>query len=390
MDLGFTEQQEQFRQQLRDFLDREMSPALKDELANRSDQGPGPESKAFLKTLARAGFLGIGWPKKYGGGGFPVINQYIFYEEMGKRGVYTGGLTISSVGPTIANVGTDEQKQEFLPRILRGEMEFGIGYTEPGAGTDLASMQLRAVVDGDDFVINGQKIFTSAAHFATHIWLAARTDPDAPKHKGISLIIVPIDTPGITVRPLWTVGDGRTNEVFYEDVRVPRKNLVGEMNRGWYYVATALDFERVSGGRYGGLATRMQELIKFAQDTIVDGKPLSQEPMVRARLAQLTMDVEMVRLLDYRAAWIIESGRVPNYEASAVKTFAAELSQRMADESLDMMGLYGQLRPGSKHAPLGGKEERAYRASYPGRFAAGTSEIQRNIIAQRGLGLPRG
>ena len=389
MDFSFTEEQERFRQEVSEWLDREMTPELRAENEHR-EMGPGPHAKAFQRHMGQAGYLGIGWPKEFGGQGAPPMNQYIFYEELSKRGVQIPSLTLSSVGPTIAMAGTEDQKQEYLPKILAGEIEFALGYTEPGAGTDLASLQTRAVIDGDDFVINGQKVFTLAAHHATHVWLAARTDPEARKHQGISIIIIPIDTPGITIRPLWHLGDGRTNEVFYEDVRVPRKNLMGELNRGWYLAATALDFERVGFGHYGSMSTRMQRLIKYAKETHRNGKPLSQDPLVRAKLAQLAMDTELVRLLDYRAAWMIEAGKVPNAEASAVKVFHSELSQRLADQAQHIMGLYGQLRPGSKHAPLDGKMEREYRGSYLMRFGAGTNEIQRNIIAQRRLGMPRG
>lgn len=389
MDFSFSEDQDKFRQEVIEWLESNITPEIETE--NKiSEMGPGPHAKAFQKKMGEAGYLGIGWPKEFGGQGAPPMNQYIFYEELSKRGVQIPTLTLSSVGPTIAMAGTEQQKLEYLPKILTGEIEFALGYTEPGAGTDLASLQTRAVIDGDDFVINGQKVFTLAAHHATHVWLAVRTDPEARKHRGISIIIVPIDTPGITIRPLWHLGDGRTNEVFYENVRVPRQNLVGELNQGWYLAATALDFERVGSGHYGSISTKLQKIIKYAKETLKNGKPLTEDPVIRSKLAQLALETELVRLLDYRAAWMIEAGKVPNSEASAVKVFYSELAQRMTDQAQHMMGLYGQLRPGSKYAPMEGIVERGYRNSYLMRFGAGTNEIQRNIIAQRRLGMPRG
>ena len=355
------------------------------------DKGvPGPEQKRFMRMLGEKGLLGISWPKEYGGLERSLIDQYIFSEEMGRHSLYANGTAVNMVAPTIMRAGTDEQKAEWLPKMMKGDVECSLGYTEPGAGTDLASLETRAVLDGDDYVINGQKMYTSGAHYSSHIWLLARTDPDAPKHRGLSVFLVPMDALGITVRPLWRMDGGRTNEVFFENVHVPRINLIGEKDRGWYVVAMALDFERVSiGGRYSGLLKRLNKLVAYANETEVDGKPLSADPTVRNRLADLGMKLEVVRLFSYRTAWMIESGVVPNYESSAQKIIATDLIQEVADFGVELLGLHGQLTKESPHALLDGEMEQAYRSGIFLRFGAGANEVQRDIIARRGLGMPR-
>ena len=233
-----------FEKQVRRFVDEHLTPELREEV-EREQYAIGPLGKQFVRLMGRQGWLGIGWPREYGGQGRGAIEQWLFLEEMAAENLPTSGLTLNSVGPTLMRVGSERSKAQYLPKILNGEIEFAVGYTEPNAGSDLASLQTRAVREGDSYVINGQKIYTSAAHHSTHIWLLARTDPKAPKHQGISIFIVPIDAPGVTIRPLATMGSERSNEVFFEDVRIPAGNLVGEENRGWYYVAMALDFERL-------------------------------------------------------------------------------------------------------------------------------------------------
>ena len=390
MDFRFTEEQDRWREEIRQFIEDNLTPELEAEGELMERNGPGPAQNRFMRMLGEKGLLGISWPKEYGGLERSLIDQYIFSEEMGRHSLYANGTAVNMVGPTIMRVGTDEQKAEWLPKMLTGEIQSSLGYTEPGAGTDLASLETRAVQDGDDYVINGQKMFTSAAHYSSHIWLLARTDPDAPKHRGLSVFLVPMDAPGITVRPLWRMDDGRTNEVFFDNVHIPRSNLIGEENRGWYFVAMALDFERVSiGGRYTGLLKRLEKLVKYANENEVDGRPLSNDPYVRNRLADLGMKLEVVRLFSYRTAWMIDSGEVPNYESSAQKIIATDLIQEVADFGVELLGLYGQLTKDSPHTRLEGEMEHAYRSGIFLRFGGGANEVQRDIIARRGLGMPR-
>jgi alkylation response protein AidB-like acyl-CoA dehydrogenase len=246
------------------------------------------------------------------------------------------------------------------------------------------------VQDGDEWVINGQKIYNSGAHIGTHEWLLARTDPDAPKHRGLSVFIVPMDTPGMTVRPLYTMADGRTNETFFDNVRIPLKNMIGEKNRGWYHVAMALDFERVSiGGQYIRLKGQMDRLLAHVKTTPYNGGTLSDVPWVRDRLAWVAMGLEVVRLFSYRTAYLIGTGIVPNYEASAQKVLGSEMIQHLADAATEVMGLHGLLKEGDSRAPLRGENERAYRQGPILRFGGGANEAMRDIIARRGLGLPR-
>jgi len=293
-------------------------------------------------------------------------------------------------GPTLMRVGTSEQKKEYLPRILAGEITFCLGYTEPGAGSDLASLQTRALAKGDDYVINGQKMFITLAQHAHYCLLAARTDTDAPKHRGISLFIIDMKTPGITVRPTSTIGDMAVNDLFLDDVRVPRRALVGEENQGWYHLGVALDYERAfSAAAAAYLRCTFEELLEFAKETRCNGQLLSENPRVRHKLAQLALEIEVGRMLGYRVAWLLEKGGVPFYEASIAKVFTSELEGHLTRVGMEIMGLYGQLKEGSKWAPLQGNMERAYQLAFMVAIGGGTSEIQRSIIAVIGLGLPR-
>ena len=391
MDFRFTPEQEEWRSEVRTSIESLMTDALREEMEGRPDLGPGPEQKRFMREIGEKGLLGISWPREYGGLGRSLMDQYIFSEEIGRVGSpYTNSTAVTMVGPTIMRAGTEEQKEEWLPKMLHGNVECALGYTEPDAGTDLAGLGTRAVEDGDDFVINGQKIYTSAAHFSSHIWLLARTDADAPKHRGLSVFLVPTDSVGLTINPLWRMDDGRTNQVFFDNVRIPRKNLIGERDRGWYHVAMALDFERVSlGARFASLSARMDKLVDYANRTDIDGKPLSQDPHFRERFVELGMKLDVVRLFSYRTAWMIDRGEVPNYESSAVKIIATDLIQEVADFGVEVLGIYGQLTRNSPLAPLNGEMERAYRGGIFLRFGGGANEVQRDIIARRGLGLPR-
>ncbi|MGO9060919.1 MAG: acyl-CoA dehydrogenase family protein [Candidatus Binataceae bacterium] len=387
MDFSLTPEQEAFQKQVRQFIQEHLTPEFREEV-EREQYAVGPLGKQFIKLMGRLGWLGIGWPKEYGGQGRGAIDQWLFLEEMAAENLPTSGLTLNSVGPTLMRIGTEQQKREYLPKILAGEIEFAVGYTEPNAGSDLASLQTRAVRDGDSYVINGQKIYTSAAHHSTHIWLLARTDLKAPKHRGISIFIVPNETPGVTIRPLATMGSERSNEVFFEDARIPAENLVGEENRGWYYVAMALDFERLMP--HTRTRRFLEHLIDYAKSTVVDGRPLAKHPQVRMTLARLAVDVEIARLFSLRDAWMLERDQIPNAEASIFKVWFTELNERIAVAAQDIMGPYALLRGEDPLAPIEGRLEKLYRSFPLYKFAGGTNEVMRNIIAQRGLGMPRG
>lgn len=405
MRFTWPEEVEEFRQEVREFARKSYTPEMEAELREAGEGGgAGPTIQAFREELETRGWARQAWPIEYGGGGKSPMYHAVMTEEFAYTGLPAGDLSLGSVAPAIMNYGTDEQKAKFLPDIVSGKVTFAIGYSEPNAGTDLAALQLRAVKDGDEWVLNGQKIWTSAAHVATHVWLAARTDPDVPKHRGISMFILPLNTPGITVRPIFTMGSpndppgpgefsddsmarGRTtNEVFYEDVRIPADALIGEVNRGWYITANALDYERVSIGPVGRPARVFDTFVRYLKD---ERPELLKDPQVRLRLAGMKVDLHRHRAFSTVNTAIVAKGETPTMEASMAKVSTSELTQRMYQEMMDMLGRAGAQRRRSGDAPLDGALDEGLRGSPPTRFAGGTNEIQRNIIAQRGLGLPR-
>jgi alkylation response protein AidB-like acyl-CoA dehydrogenase len=392
MEFRFTPEQESFRNEVRSFLAQEL-PAGWEGLGGYGEGGEGESffetSRRITKKLAERRWLAMAWPAEYGGLNAPHMQQLIYNEEMsyhGAPGAFSMG--VAWVGPAIMLYGTDEQKQRFLPRITSGEDVWCTLYSEPGAGSDLAALQTRAVEDGDDFVINGQKIWTSGADRSTWGWLAARTDLEAPKHKGISTFVVPMDAPGITIRPLINMaGQAGFNEVFFDNVRIPKENLVGELNRGWYQVAVALDFERSGIQAYAGGRRTLERLIDFVRE---QPERVRRNPQLRIRLADRAVELAAGTNIAYRIPWMQSKGVIPNHEASISKLYGSEFGQRLALTGIQLLGLYGGLEPGSKWAPLKGRLERAYLQAVSSTIAAGTSEVQRGIIAMRGLGLPRG
>lgn len=405
MKFTWPEDVEKFRLEVREFANQHYTPEMVAEIAEAGDAGiKGPKLEAFQRELETRGWLRQAWPEEYGGAGKSPIYHGVVMEELSYRGYPSGDLSLGSVAPAIMNFGTDEQKAKYLPDVVSGKTTFAIGYSEPNAGTDLASLQIHAVRDGDEWVINGQKIWTTHAHTATHVWLAARTDPSAPKHRGISMLVFPLDTPGISVRPIFTMGSpndppgpgeysddtmarGRTtNEVFYEDVRVPADALIGEVNRGWYITANALDHERVSIAPLGRPARTFDRFVQYLKD---EAPEKLKDPQVRLKLARAQVDLHRHRAFSTVNAAIVSSGNTPTMEASMAKVSSSELTQRMAREMMNILGRSGGLRKRSGNAPLEGELDDGYRSSPPGRFGGGTNEIQRNIIAQRGLGLPR-
>ena len=388
MEFRFSEQALAFEREVDEFLAVEWSA----EVRRRVEASPDRYSveREFRRKLADKGWLTMSWPREYGGQERSYEEQYLFQEALNYVGAPGATVAVQQVGPTLMTYGTDTQKETFLPRIARGEIDFALGYTEPDAGTDLASLQLRAVRDGDDYVLNGIKRFTSGAHRAEYVWLAARTDPSAPKHRGISMFLVDLETPGITVMPIWTMSDLRTNEVYWEDVRVPADALVGEENRGWYYAAHALDFERVSIFTVSGVRAVFDALMRWARAQGPDGsRPIGRAEVART-LADYKVQIEVLQMLAYRNLGMTNRGEHPNHEASEVKIFSTELMQRLLHTGTKLLGPYGQLTPESMRAPLGGRIEQGYRAAVMPTFGAGSNEVMRTIIATRGFGLPRG
>lgn len=385
MDFGFTKEEESFRQEIRDYLSNELGP---------EPIGRTPEelfSREFSKKLAAKGWLGIGWPKEYGGLGRSFTEQLICSEEM-MRARAPGGahvLAQNMVGPALIRVGTDEQKREFLPKILSGDLVFCLGYTEPNAGTDLANCQTTALLDGDEYVINGQKMFTSFAEVADYAWMTVRTDPDAPKkHHGISMFIVNMKTPGIRVGSFDTMWGFPVYEVFFDNVRVPKTAVVGELNKGWSYLTVALDHERVfMGGTVAAHNRLFDDIVEYAKKTYRNGKLLSDDPIIRQRLAQLAVDLQIARLFAHRVAWILGQGVVPFAEASMTKIFTSELEQRVANTAMLILGLYGPLD--EPRFPFKGYVGWEYKFSLMQAVGGGSNEIERILIAIAGLGLPR-
>jgi alkylation response protein AidB-like acyl-CoA dehydrogenase len=391
VEFQFTKDQESFRTEVQQFIEGNWTPPPP--TAHAGDEEMNAAGRAFEHRLAAKGWLTMAWPKDYGGLGATHMDQMIFREETAYAGAPgSGGQGVSMVGPCLMVHGNDDQKKEHLPKIASGQVHWAQGFSEPGSGSDLASLQTRAIRDGDDFVINGQKIWTSGAHDADWIHVLTRTDPDAPKHRGISYFLLDMRTAGVTVRPLINMlGDHEFNEVFFEDVRVPARNMMGEENRGWYVGATLLDFER-SGVNWSAQGRKtVERLTDYAKDTNGPTGRLFDSSTTRQALAELRIGVEASRLLSYRVAWMQGAGLIPNYEASMSKVFGSELGQRIANFGLKLLGMPGQnVDAADVHAPLRADIGRSYMRTVPSTIAAGTSEIQRNIIATRGLGLPRG
>ena len=396
MDFRFSKQEEEFRTEVEDFIKKELPPGWTEE----NIYWPGgygtladfelstPLIEQFRRRLAKKGWLAISWPKEYGGAGRSNIEQAIFHERMSYYRAPGGEIATDIGGPTILHFGSEEMKKEWLPGIAGGDIRFWLAYSEPNAGSDLASLQSSAVEDGDELVINGQKTWSTVAHVSDYAWMVVRTDPDAPAHKGISMVIVDNKSEGVTIRPLINIcGFHSFNEVFFENVRVPKKNIVGEKNQGWYYVMLALDFERLIIP-IGGFRRTFEEILEYAKRKH-NGQTPSSDPLLRNKLAEIAIEIEVAYMFFWQTAWMLDRGLVPNIEASVLKLVTTELSQKLATAGMEVMGPYGQLERGSKWASLRGRVSAGYLDCISALVGAGTSEIQRNIIAMRGLGLPR-
>ncbi|MEZ0341329.1 acyl-CoA dehydrogenase family protein [Mycobacterium sp. pV006] len=385
MDFDYTPEQEQLRKDYRERLEAVMTPERRAAVAGLMEGGAAMSE--CRRALGRAGLLGVAWPVEFGGHGLTALEQYIFGEEARRVNAPLPMITLNTVGPTLIQFGTQEQKDKFLPAILKGKVDFAIGYSEPGAGSDLASLRTTAVRDGDEYVINGAKMWTSGAEFADYIWLAARTDPEAKKHKGITVFIVPTDSPGFSWKPLHTMPGVSTYYTFYDDVRVPASAIVLGENEGWKLVTNQLNLERAALGNLGALEPLLEKTVKWARETPLDDGMVVDQPWVQQALARVEAQVAAYRLLNLRVNANMGAGAIGMAEASAAKVFGTELTQRVARELLDIMGQAGT-RKGSA-APLEGQLETAYRLAVINTFGGGANEIQRDIIAMAGLGMPR-
>ena len=389
MDFALTAEQEGLRTSLRTYYAELLTPEVQRRLA---DGEMGDDNwQQVVKQIAADGWLGIGWPEEYGGQDRSPIEQLIFFDETQRAEAPVPMLSINTVGPTIMQFGTDEQKERFLPAILAGELNFAIGYTEPGAGTDLASLQTSAVRDGDEYVINGQKIFTSLAAHADYVWLAARTDPEAKKHKGISIFLVPTDAPGFSFQPMDIMAIGDTTATFYDDVRVPVANRVGEEHAGWGLITNQLNHERVAICNAGLIWRYLDEVTSFAaeHDDPDGGGRLLDREWVQLALARVRALAEVLQLLNWKVAAGLTAGVMDPAVASATKVFGTEAYIETLGLLMEIVGPRSYLRKESPGAVLRGRMERSYQGILVLTFGGGTNEIQRDIIAMLGLGLPR-
>jgi len=388
MEIGYTEEQQALQRELRTYYAELLTPEVEEQLA--AGGGIGPDMRRVVKQMADDGWLGIGWPKEYGGQGRSALEQFIFFDESMRAGAPVPMLTINTVGPTIMDFGTPEQKADFLPRILAGDIHFCIGYTEPNAGTDLAALETRAVRDGDEYVINGAKIFTSLAGGADYIWLATRTDPEVSKHKGISIFIVPMDTPGIKVVPMQLLGGHNINYTFYEDVRVPAANLVGGENNGWTLITNQLNHERVTLCSPGIIERALADVRAWAQATkLADGRRVIDQEWVQVHLARIHAKLEFLKLINWKVAWTATQGHLDVADASTIKVFGTEFYMEAFRLMMEVIGQAGYLTRGTPEVVLAGRLEMYARSLVILTFGGGTNEIQRDLIAIFGLGLPR-
>jgi 3-oxocholest-4-en-26-oyl-CoA dehydrogenase alpha subunit len=400
MDFEFSPEQRAFADEVEKFLDEHDDPDVFDlTRENMAQIVDTPKRRAFMRSLGERGWLGLTWPKEYGGSEGEGVYEYLLNEALAARGGPQIGKGVGIVGKTIIKEASEFLKQEFLPQILRNDVEFAVGYSEPNAGSDAASMRLkaeRAERDGKPgWILNGQKTWTTSAHFAEWYWLGTRTDPDN-KHRGITLMLVPLDQPGVTIKGIWTMGDERTNEVFIEDVFVPDEYVVGEVNRGFQYISQALDLERFTMFTISPINQRLDLLLDYVRTESRDGKPLREDPVIRRDLAQLATDAEVSRVLGLRVVAASMKGEKipdsppPTTESSQYKLFATEFSRRLASKSMDIGGPGTQLRVRvSPDAPMEGRAESTYRYTVIDTIGGGASEIQKNIIARRLLGLPK-
>jgi hypothetical protein len=390
MRIEFTPQQQALRQEIREYYRDLFTPDLRLRLDEQWDELGGPAFREAMGRMGKDGWLVIGWPKEWGGQGRSHLEQFIFWDETYRARAPLPVITVNTVGPMLMRHGSDAQKAELLPKIRDGELLVGIGYTEPSAGTDLASLQTRAERDGDEWVINGQKIFTTHAQDAEYIWLAARTDPDAPKHKGISIILVPTDAPGFSCTPIRTIGGELTNATYYENVRVPAENLVGPLHGGWGLITGQLNLERITLAMPGPADRLLDEVWGWAEKTpSPEGGRMLDVPWVQQNLARVYAKLDALRVLNWRSAWSLDQAQPSMADASAVKVLGTEMlieCYRLLLEITEAAGTVRKFQPGTL---FGGLLEHAYRGAMVNTFGGGVNEVMRDIIAAAGLRLPR-
>jgi alkylation response protein AidB-like acyl-CoA dehydrogenase len=391
MDFEFTPEQLEFVKEVEQFLDDNYDPDVFDVTReNMAQIVDTPLRRKFMAKLGEKGWLGITWPVEYGGQEGDGVYEYLLNEALAARGGPQIGKGVGIIGKTIISHGSEAMKAEFLPKILKNEVEFAVGYSEPNAGSDAASMQLKATKVDGGWNLNGQKTWTTSAHFADWYWVGARTDQDAPKHNGISVFLVPMNHPNITVKAIWTMGDERTNEVYLDDVFVPDEYVVGDLNKGFQYISEALDLERFTLFTYSPTAQRLDLLTEYVKGATRDGEPMKDDSVVRSKVAQLHTEAEVARVLGLKfVAASTAGGAPPTSEASEYKLFTTEFSRRLANASMDLAGPGGQLRVHTEAAPMVGRSESTYRYTVIDTIGGGSSEIQKNILARRKLGLPK-
>jgi alkylation response protein AidB-like acyl-CoA dehydrogenase len=388
MHIAYAPEQEALRRELRAYFADLMTPERRDALASGGDYGDGDVYKEVVRQMGADGWLALGWPQEYGGQARPMLDQLIFTDEAAVAGAPVPFLTINTVGPTIMRFGTEKQKQFYLPRIAAGELHFAIGYSEPEAGTDLASLRTRAVRDGDSWVVDGQKMWTSLIQYADYVWLACRTDPDAPKHKGLSVLIVPTDAPGFSWTPVRTMSGPTTSATYYSDVRVPAENLVGELNQGWPLITNQLNHERVALTSSAPVREALRAVREWAQQTkLPDGRRVIDQEWVQVHLARVHAKAEFLKLVNWKIAWGVDKGLSPA-DASATKVFGTEFATEAYRLLMEVLGPQAYVRAGSPGAVLRGRVERMHRAALILTFGGGTNEVQRDIVAAVGLGMP--
>jgi alkylation response protein AidB-like acyl-CoA dehydrogenase len=394
VDFAVSEAEATFRKEVGDWLDRELTPELRREFERdtaylRVPMSWSPALLEFNRKLGGMGWIGLHWPTRYGGGGRSFRDQLTVVEELAARHARIINSQALHAASNLLVHGSEEQKLEVIPRVARGEIEVALGYTEPEAGSDVANIQMRAVEDGDAYVITGQKIFNTMAHWAAYHWLCARTDPDArPKHRGLTMFLVDLKTPGITVEPLRTIDDSRTNIVFYDGVRVPKRCVVGKPNQGFYIVMEALDKERLFVFNPYFYRSLLGELVEYAKATSRDGRLLAKDAVVREKLAELEVEIAVAEMLYRRAIWLLDTGRPASTASAMLKLFISELGQRLVSAAQDLVGPVGLLRGSSERALLRGLIELGQRATIFHTFGAGGNELMRTIVATRGYGLP--
>lgn len=396
MEYKFTEKEQAFKEEVEAFLEKELPPDWSEKSTHwpggygsleAADPGVIETAFNFRRKLAEKGWLTIAWPDADGKTEHTNMEQAIFDERISYYRAPGMGIATGIAGPTILRFGSDENKADWIDPIAKSEIEMWLGYSEPNAGSDLAGIETLAVEDGDHYVINGQKIWSTIAHLSQYAWLIARTDPDGPRHKSVSLFVVDNKTPGVTIKPIINVlGIHSFNEVFFDNVRVPKRNMIGEKNLGFYYLMTALDFERLMVG-IGGFRRLFEQFVGYVKEAEQNGQALGKDPLVRRRLAEIATKIEIAYMFFWRTASMLDQGQVPNVESSVLKITTTELSRQLADAAMEILGPYNQLMSKSKHAPFRGMAPRGYLDCISATIGAGTSEIQRTIVATRGLGL---